>query len=107
MASSKSPLFPIFLTVFVDVLGLTLVLPLLLSDAEVQEFRRHAADQQAAPLADSLAASLTSGVRSQARVLRDSIRADSLERVAQRIRQRVDSLRGKSSVLPPPAGQKP
>ncbi|HEY9383901.1 MAG TPA: hypothetical protein VIP80_10300 [Gemmatimonadales bacterium] len=85
----------------------TLVLPLLLSDAEVQEFRRHAADQQAAPLADSLAASLTSGVRSQARVLRDSIRADSLERVAQRIRQRVDSLRGKSSVLPPPAGQKP
>lgn len=78
----------------------TIVQPLLLTQAEVQEFRRHAADSVAAPLADSLAAQLTAGVRTQARGLRDSVRADSLEKVAERIRHRVDSLRGKTAVKP-------
>jgi len=80
----------------------TIVQPLLLPEAEVRRIRSHAADSVAAPLADSLAAQLSAGVRSQARVLRDSIRADSLEKQANRIRQRVDSLRGRKSVIPPP-----
>jgi len=84
-----------------------IVQPLMLPDAAVQEFRRQAADSLAPPLADSLAAKLGADVRVQARMLRDSIRADSLEKLAARIRQRVDSIRGKAAVIPPPSGRKP
>jgi len=85
----------------------TIVQPLMLTDEEVRKIRSHAADSVAAPLADSLAAQLKAEVRSTARVLRDSARADSLEKQANRIRQRVDSLRGRTSVVPPAGGRKP
>lgn len=84
-----------------------IVQPLMLTEADVLKIRSHSADSVAAPLADSLAAELSAGVRSQLRVLRDSIRGDSLEKQAARIRQRVDSIRGRSSTIPPPTARKP
>jgi hypothetical protein len=73
--------------------------PLFLPSSAVQEFRKRNSDSLTSPLADSLASALTGTVRDRSRLIRDSIRADSLENRARLMQRRADSLRGKA--LPP------
>lgn len=81
----------------------TLMRPLMLPEATIQEMRRHSADTVSSEFADSMAAEVKSRVRIQARAYADSIRAAELDRQALRMKQKADSIRAKA-VPPPRAG---
>jgi len=80
----------------------TLVLPLLLPDAAIQEIQRHGSDSTSGAVADSIAKEVRMRVGPQARSYRDSVRAAELEAEAKRIQQRADSIRARSGRSNPP-----
>ena len=80
-----------------------IVQPLLLPAHVVRDIRADVADTAGRSLADSLARDLSGQVRTQARVISDSIRAAALEERARAMQKRADSIRANSPrpVTPP------
>lgn len=85
----------------------TLLQPLLLPDASVQGFQRHAADATTSPVAESLAAEVRAKVRIQQRLHDDSVNVARLEKRAKDAQRMADSIRAKTPVVPAPAVRKP
>src|ERR1043166_3217455 len=71
----------------------TVIRPLLLTDAAISEFQRHSASDLPGPSVDSIASEVKDRVRAQARAYSDSVRAAELDRQAERMRHKADSLR--------------
>ncbi|HEV8358199.1 MAG TPA: hypothetical protein VGQ17_15715 [Gemmatimonadales bacterium] len=85
----------------------TVVLPLLLTEAAIREIQNHGASELPGPSVDSMASEVRDRVRAQARAYSDSVRAAELDRQAERMKHKADSLRLRLSPPTPAAGVPP
>ncbi|MGQ0703781.1 MAG: hypothetical protein ACT4PM_11675 [Gemmatimonadales bacterium] len=79
----------------------TVIQPLLLPQAVVQDLRRKGPLGTSHSLGDSIAAEVRSRVRVQSRAYSDSVRAVRLEEDARRMQQQADSLKARAQKPPP------